>query len=511
MTKRKKRNAVTLVSLLLALAALIGVYVWYSSRPTKDDSSSDDTEKISLAKIDTSKVTELHYTGGEDADIELVLQDGEWISKTDPKRPINQDNITSMLKLISDITATRKVTDTPDSLADYGLEKPYASVLATLKDGSKVSLKIGDETVTSDGYYAMVDDKKTVYLVGTDYGSGLNYSDVDFTKKEETPTITAANITYIKVDQKSGQDVELKYQDYTSVDNSGSNQNQWQYLKPYGEGYTADSTAISTLQSKYTTFELVSCVDYTGKNFDKYGLKKPTATIDIGYYEEQTVATPTPSGDATSSNTASTIKTNKEFKLYIGDKNEAGQYYVRPDGSDMVYTMDASSVDAMLQIDTFSLISPYMNIPNIMSVDKVTADIAGKEYSMTLSHKTTKDSDGNKTTKSTYYYNGTKSDESAFQGLYTKLISPKYDGELTDKVDISSLQPVMTLSFHITGDTETTIKTSYLPYNDSFYIVDKGTGKYFLTDKRSIDDLMSAIETFNPVAATPSPTAAAGK
>lgn len=497
--KRKKKNAITLLLLLLALAALIGVYVWYCNKPVNKEKSTTDkgTQNISLVKVDKTKVTQLHYIGGSNTDITFVLDNEVWKSKENPDRPINQDNVTGMLSLVSKITASQKIVKNPDNLADYGLDKPYAYIQATLKDNSTVTLKLGDEAVTGDGYYAMVNDSKTVYLVTVNYGSGLNYSDVDFTQTETTPTITATNITYIGIDQKNGKDVKVKYNDSAKIDNTGSVVNQWEYLKPYGTGYSADSTAITNLQSNYTTFDLEKCVDYSGKNFAQYGLDKPAATIDIGYYEQSGTASPTPSTSSVTASSA-TVKTSKEFKFYVGNKNDAGDYYVRLDGSNMVYTMGGTSVEKMLQVDTFSLLNTYINLANINTVDKITADIGGTGYSMTMTHKATKDSDGQETTKSTYQFNGKKTKETAFQNLYKSMISLKYDAELTDKVDTASLDSAITLTFHISGDNECTIKTTFLPYSDSFYIADKGTGRYFLVDKRSVDDMINAIKTFNP-------------
>jgi hypothetical protein len=497
-SKRKKKNAVTLILLLLALAALIGVYVWYCNKPVNKEKSTADkgTENISLAKVDETKVTQLHYIGGSDADITFVLDNGVWKSKENPNRPINQENVTGMLSLVSKITASRKIVENPDNLADYGLDKPYAYIQATLKDKSTITLKLGDEAVTGDGYYAMVNDSKTVYLVTVNYGSGLNYSDIDFTQMETTPTITATNITYINIDPKDGQNVELKYNDNAKIDNTGSIVNQWEYLKPYGKGYTADTTAITTLQSNYTSFDLVKCVDYSGKNFAKYGLDKPAATIDIGYFETSGTASPTPDASSTAAS-SSTTKTNKEFKFYVGNKDKDDDYYIRLDGSNMVYTMAGTSVEKMLKIDTFSLLNPYINLPNINTVDRITADIGGTEYNMTMTHKTKKDSDGQETTVSTYQFNGKKAEQTAFQDLYKSIICQKYDAELTDKVDSVSKDSSITLTFYISGDNDS-ITTAFRPYNDSFYIADKGTGRYFLVDKRTVDDMVNAIKTFNP-------------
>ncbi|MDD3173410.1 MAG: DUF4340 domain-containing protein, partial [Herbinix sp.] len=356
MTKRKKRNAVTLVSLLLALIALIGVYIWYSNKSAAEDST-EGPESIPVATLDTTKVTALHYIG-DDVDINFVLEDGVWKSKEELNRPINQDNITSMLSTISEITAYQKVVETPDNLADFGLDNPSSYIQATLEDGSTVTLSLGAEAVTGDGNYALVNDDTAVYLVKSTYKAGLSFTNLDMTKVEAAPEITAENITYLNIDSRDGEDVELKYNDVAVNDNSGSNMYNWQILKPYGGGFSADTDKVAQLQANYTKFDFLGCVDYKGDDLSKYGLEDPAATIDIGYYETYTQATPTPASTNTdttdtSDTTAETMKINKEYKIFIGDKDENGDYYVRSDGSNAVYTLSSDTVDTMLQVEVF--------------------------------------------------------------------------------------------------------------------------------------------------------------
>lgn len=486
MAKRKKKNAITMVSLLLVLAALIGVYVWYSNKKSAD-SSSDASSKISLAKLDTSKVTAVHYKT-KNADLNLVLDNGVWKSKEEPDRPISQDNVTSMLKTISKITAYKKLSDSSENLSDYGLDNPSSYIQATRKDGSTVTLKLGSTTVDGKGSYALVNNNKNVYLVDVSYSSGLSFTDSDMTQVAKAPSITAANIYYIKIDNRKGKDVELKENTSGGLDNSGSNLYNWEILQPYGKGYTAVSSNITTLQSNYTSFEYQSCVDYKGTNLGKYGLDKPKASIEISYYKTSSTTSPTPTGTAS----GNAKKIRKSYKIYVGNQDDNGDYYVMVDGSKEVYTMSQTTVDTMLKVDTFSLLNSYAAIPDLENVDKISVDVKDKTYSMNIKRKTVK-----KETTASYYFNGTKVKEDSFKKLYETLIAAKYDAQLNKKVDTSKLNPYLTLSFYLSGNNSGTVKVSFLPYNDSFYIADKGNGLYFLVDKRYVDAMAKAIKKFS--------------
>jgi hypothetical protein len=510
MKKRKKRNAITMVSLLLILVVLIGVYVWYSNKKAATNTSKD-TKSISLATVDTSKVTALHYIG-KDADVTLVLEDGIWSSKDEPGRPINQEKVSSMLEAIKEIKATKKVVDTPDNLADFGLDKPSDTLEATMEDGSTVTLKLGSEVVSGDGYYALVNNNKAVYMVATSYETSLGIRNVDLTSITEAPSITAENITYLNIDSRDGKDIELKNNAVANLDNSGSNMNSWQILQPYNGIFSAEADKITALQANYTTFDFGHCEDYKGDDLKKYGLDNPAYTIDIGYFETYTQnkpsTTPQPTGSAPANDTSKkedTVKVDKNYKIFIGNKDKDQDYYVRVDGSNAVYTLSTDTVDKMLQVDVSSLMSHYIAIPNIASVDQINATIGGKQYTMKIDHIAKADSGKATTGKSsddkadaTYYYNDKVASEDSFKELYQKMISAQFDAQLDQKIDISKLEPVMTLSYHLFGNDERTIMASYFPYNDNFYVVDTGIGMYFLVDKRVIDDISNSIATFKP-------------
>lgn len=497
MTKRKKKSAIKLISLLFTLVILIGVYVWYSTQKAVPDDAEDTvSESISLVTLDTTKITALHYIG-EDIDINLVLKDGLWISSDEPDRPINQDNVASMLNNFSNITADKMVVEAPENLADFGFDSPFASLQATLEDGTITTLKLGDLVLSGDGYYALVNDDNKVYILPTSYG--VSFSDLDMTAIAVAPTITAENITYINIDSRDGEDYELKYNENVVQDNSGANLYNWEILKPYGVGYTADSTAISTLQSNYTSFNYLACVDYKGDDLSQYGLDNPAATIDIGYYESATQTEPTANSNTSDTSENSTNTVDKEYKIYIGNLDESGNYYVRVDGSNAVYTLSSDTVNTMLQVDAFSMMNKSISIPSIENVDKISAKIDGVQYEMEI-RRTVTNADGAEGTQSTYFYNGKEENEDLFKSVYETMIGASYDSELKDEVETSAIVPYMTLSYHIIGNYETTITASYLPYNDSFYIVDKGDGRYFLADKRVIDQIANVITTFTGTA-----------
>ncbi len=496
MAKRKKRNALTLISLLLTLAALMGFYLWYTNREKTSPGEGEDSD-IALSSINTDDVTALHYVYG-DTDLTLVKEGDTWVSETDKNRPINQDRVKSLLGVIDEISATRLIAESADRLADFGLDQPEAYLQATLGDASAVTLKIGDKSAAGDGYYALVNEDNKVYLLASSYGSGLKYTDSDMTAVATSPKIEAANIRHINIDMRDGEDFELLYQEDNDLDNSKVSMFPWVILKPYPQVYTAESSAVTSLQGNYTSFNYIKCVEYSVKDLELYGLGQPMATIVLGYLEERTEKLEEPEKNPETGEEISekTYYDDKEFKLFIGNQDESGNYYVKTDGDNAVYTLSKDTVDKMITVDTFSLLNKFVAIPNIEQVDKIEADIGGTVYTMNMERTSVKNEKGEDEVKTAYFYNGAEVEEDAFKTVYQGLISARYDAEIKEEINTDSSKPYLTVSFYLSDAGKTVLTASYLPYNDSFYIIQNGREKRFFADKRSIDDIVKAVVEF---------------
>ncbi len=496
MAKRKKRNAVTLLSLLVILAALIGVYYWYRNRPEDSEDTTKDSEKIELIMIDQEQLVRLHYIY-DDADLILVKDGDTWKSEAEPDRPIDQDHVSSMIGYIDDLTASKLITEAPENLADFGLDKPTSYLQGTLADGSTVTLKVGNKVSTGDGYYAMVNEDNTVYMIANYIGNSFQYSNLEMTAVPDTLSIDAASIKHITIDLRDGEDFELLYDDSGHrYDSSGSKLNSWYILKPYKEGYTADSSEVSTLQSNYSSFDYISCVDYKAADLGKYGLGTPMATIDLEYTVTRTEELEEPETDPETGEeiTEKTYYDPKEFTLFVGNLDEKEDYYVMIEGTKAVYTMDKDDIDKMINIDTFGLLNRFVLIPNIDRVDKVEADIQGSRYTMAMTRTTSKNDEGEDEVETTYTYNGNTVEETTFKKVYQTIISAMIDAEIKEEISIPLTEPYVTLTFYLNDNT--TVSASYYLYNDSFAIIESNGETRFFADRRKIEEIAKAVQEF---------------
>ncbi|HKL80281.1 MAG TPA: DUF4340 domain-containing protein [Mobilitalea sp.] len=507
MSKRKKKNAITLIFLLLALVLLIVFYIWYSGRDKaveENDSTANRQEEgaakedasLNLATMDPTLIDTLHFSNPE-VDLTLVCKEEVWKSEANPERPINQENVSKMLNILVNVKAQRLISEKPEDLGEYGLSEPRISVEAFQSDGKTLTLKVGDKAVGVEGYYARVNEEDAVYLLAVGYGTEFSYTDTDMTAVAEDPVITSDNIFHIEVMKKDGDNFELLYDTENTLDGTGSGLFPWVILKPYEEGYAADSSKVSEVLPSFSTFDFIACVDYSGVNLDKYGLEDPTASILVEYYEYYTMTLETPETDPNTGEeiTEKTYYEAKNIKIHVGSADNTGNYYVRLDGDNLVYTMPAEDIEGMLTVDPFKVISSFISLQNIESIDRIDVEIEGQPYTMEIKRETITNDAGEADTKATYYYNGKTVQEDVFKGVYQVMIAAGYDAKIMEAVDTEGVTPFMTISYQAKG--KILNKTSYLPYNESFYIIDNGGQIRFFADKRKIDNIADRIVKFN--------------
>ncbi len=511
MSKRKKKNAITLAALLLATIVLIIFYIWYSNHDkASPEQGGRDTEqgtdqgleeltpavKLELAALDITLVNRLHIINKE-ADLKLFLEDTVWKYEADPERPMNQDMVKKILNLAASVKADRLIMEKPENPAEYGLSEPAIYFEAVQSDGKTLRLNIGDKAIGAEGYYAQVGDSETVYLLDTSYGTNLAYSDAEMTAVEAAPVITSENIYHILVEKNEGENFELLYDTENTIDDTGSGLFPWVILQPYEEGYAADSSKVSELLANYSKFKFLQCVDYAGQEPEKYGLEEPQASVYVGYYEYYTMTLDKPETNPNTGEeiTEKTYYDDKSFKIYIGSSDGAGNYYARREGSSSVYTIKAEEIDKMLQTNPFSLLSSFITIPNIESVNIIDIMIDGKDYRMEIKRQTSKNEAGEDVKQATYYFNGNTVAESVFKDVYQVMIAAGYDAQVKETVTEADFTPYLTITYHLTGDI--TLTASYMPYNESFYIVKTQNNPIrFFTDKREIDEIITVIREF---------------
>lgn len=383
-------------------------------------------------------------------------------------------------------------TTTAEASEENEKEPETMIILVKLNDGSSVKVLFGTQSSVDGGYYTTINDGNTVYLT--------NYTTRQLFYKEEKSLIANAEIpTYeanltkgIKVVSAEYGDVNIQYLP-DEGDVTGSNVYPYKLVDHYDDYNAAlDTGAISTLFENYNSLSFGDYVDYRSSALDYYGLKNPDTAVTVWYNYNL-------SSTEAAASTDNVIAETRDFTLYIGNKNEAGDsYYTRLEDSNIVYLMPAAVVEKMIKINTFALIEPYNHLVNIkliselnVTVNKEATDGAAKtiKYGIEQVEETT-DSGSTRSTQS-FTKNGAAIEEDSFRGKYQSAIGIKLVGEIKPEDKVLAENPVLELEFiDLNGEVLSDVKYCKIEGDDSRYAVDNNGHLIFYSDAASVNEII---------------------
>ena len=129
------------------------------------------SQQPQIFSFDDSKVTtfELHQA---DKAVQIQKQGDTWVIAGSGE-PANKSSFTSLIVRMSQLKATRAVSDAGTDLSQYGLDSPRDSAIATLDDGTKYELDIGSKTPVQTGSYAKKADAPDIYVIADQFVTDL--------------------------------------------------------------------------------------------------------------------------------------------------------------------------------------------------------------------------------------------------------------------------------------------------------------------------------------------------
>ena len=144
---------------------------------------------------------------------------GKW-QLTAPKQFLaDQEAAGQLVTAASTVASDRVVEDKASDVSAYGLKAPSLEVDITTKAGKTSKLKIGDDTPTNSGAYAMLEGDPRVFTVASYVKSGLDKS-VNDLRDKRLLTFDQDKLSRVELVAKK-QDMEF-----------GRDKDQWQIVKP---------------------------------------------------------------------------------------------------------------------------------------------------------------------------------------------------------------------------------------------------------------------------------------
>ncbi|HYL72806.1 MAG TPA: DUF4340 domain-containing protein [Bryobacteraceae bacterium] len=189
-----------------------------SAEAAKPAISPDSPPKIlALNEADITKIS--LQKKGADAIVLEKNDAGKWELTAPKKYLADQATVTQLVSSAASVNSDRLVEDKASDLAGYGLQSPNMEVDITTKAGKTSKLRIGDDTPTNSGAYAMLDGDPRLFTIASYTKTGLDKA-VNDLRDKRLLTFDQDKLSRVELVAKK-QDIEF-----------GRDKDQWQIVKP---------------------------------------------------------------------------------------------------------------------------------------------------------------------------------------------------------------------------------------------------------------------------------------
>jgi|HubBroStandDraft_6_1064221.scaffolds.fasta_scaffold55240_2 hypothetical protein len=253
----------------VVLLAALGAGLYFSNKQKAAEAAKPPADAppkiVALTEGDITKVA-LKKKGADETVLEKA--NGKW-QLTEPKPyPADQDTASQLVSSATNISGDRVVEDKASNLSAYGLNSPSLEVDITGKGGKVSKFKLGDDTPTNSGAYAMLDGDPRVYSVASYVKTGIDKSLNDLRDKRLL-TFDQDKLSRVELIAKK-QDIEF-----------GRDKDQWQIVKP--KPLRADGLQVDEMLRKLkdAKMDLTISDDDAKKAAAAFASAMPVATVKL--------------------------------------------------------------------------------------------------------------------------------------------------------------------------------------------------------------------------------------
>ncbi len=311
----RTRNLIFLLAALSVIAAVCAV-IAVREKPGEDE---DVPKKIALYDYTLDSIASFDWTyNGETISVVNLPDSKLWGFVDYPEIKASTSEIVGILNKVRSVSALSTI-EQGDELNAYGLEEPPLSFTITLKDGTKTNLRAGLASAAAGGYYGMVDDDPTIYIISSEIVSAFDLAFIDLIAQDAVQIYEDKELMSVSM---AGATVSY------ARTGKADDKETWVIVKGDGTTLPVDTDMAYVLIDKVSHIAWERAVAFrpTEAELEGYGLLPPAMTVRLicSYTEE---------GGA---------KTSQDITVNIGyvDK-ESGSTYMTLPGSELVYLVDS--------------------------------------------------------------------------------------------------------------------------------------------------------------------------
>ena len=225
-----KKKMIMLAVLLLAGAALLGIYGYAKKQPKPEPEPAQpavsEQSKYKLIDIKPEDVKSIAVEGGGKSVVFTVSDSGISVENADMAL-LDKELVVMMFNALVSVSSDNKISE-PEALSVYGLDVPQACAEYETANGSK-TLFIGDITPDGSYYYAMTGGDTAVYTIGKMTGERI-MQDVTAMADLDIAVLNANGLSRLEVKQKDRDELSISFDKENSAANANLDKSGLQTL-----------------------------------------------------------------------------------------------------------------------------------------------------------------------------------------------------------------------------------------------------------------------------------------
>ncbi len=262
------QTSVVLAVLLVGLGAF---YYLYEVRWAPDREKTT-ARKGRVFVAESQDVTQVTLKRPDDS-VELKREGDAWQMVAPVKARGDGGPIEEVITNVLTTKIDREIAATPQSLAEFGLDKPAAEVTLTLKDGKQLGLALGAKSPTGVWVYARERDKPAVFVLSDSVLRDATRPVADFRDK-----------TLLAFDRKQVTGLEVVSREETLGLESADG--GWKITRPVA--LPADADTVNEFLEKLGGAKVKEFVADAPSSLESYGLDRPwRVTVHTGKDKER--------------------------------------------------------------------------------------------------------------------------------------------------------------------------------------------------------------------------------
>jgi len=459
----------TLIVLFVVLALIAGVYAFMEIRGVGEPEPMAD-ERVRILEFDVEEISEM-VLKSQDKTLTLTREGESWITDYPYPVVLNIRNVEDIAYSFTGLSAEEVVSESPEDLSPFGLDKPAVEATVTLLDGREYTVYLGNRTPVGNMFYLMKEGDPRVFTVWVSHGNHLSYTLNDLRDTQLTG-INIQEVVYFKLAREGQRTIEIVKTDEEDEQQIQLDFSIWHMIQPYNEYANVHYKMFNTLLAALIPLEIAKFIDDSPEDLVQYGLDTPLMELEVR-------------------------DNQNTLHLLFGNDLDEQHIHFQIAGKNTVYAMEKEALESLMAITPFDLFDRFSFMVDIDNVDEIVIETVDAEYNLTITRtvEEAEEQDEEDEVITTFAVNGKEVGDKEFRIFYQALIGLIVEAENKDVIDN---KPHVTTTFYFNKEDMPNVSIAYVPFNEDFFAVLRGGVAEFLISRKQVYNMINELQDLIP-------------